>query len=166
MNAHLDKGCKSFKVVFLDCSIAFNILPRRGLLDKFAATNPPHWLMKWVHNYFTGRSQYIRVNTKTSSVILNNCGDLQGAILSPFIFALPTSDLYSESLASFLKYADDFVISHPCENSKGIFTINNALKYVSHWSADNGLKLYPSKCVQCMFTLKGNTVTNPNLKPT
>ncbi len=42
---------------------------------------------------------------------------------------------------------------------QGIFTINNALKYVSEWSGDNGLKLKPTKCVQCMFTLKGNAVT-------
>ncbi len=48
INAHLDKGCKAFKAVFLDFSNAFTTLPRQGLLDKSAATNPPHWLMKWV----------------------------------------------------------------------------------------------------------------------
>ncbi len=29
---------------------------------------------------------------------------------------------------------------------------------------DNGLKLNPSKCVQCMFTLKGNVVTDLEFK--
>ncbi len=52
INAHLDKGSKAFKAVFLDFSNAFNTLSRQGLLDKFAATNPPHGLMKWVHNYY------------------------------------------------------------------------------------------------------------------
>ncbi len=46
-----------------------------------------------------------------------------------------TSNLYSKSLASFLKYAGDAVIGHPCKDSQGIFTINNTLKYVSDWSA-------------------------------
>ncbi len=81
----------------------------------------------------------------------------KGAVLSPFLFTLHTFDLYSESLASFLKYADDVVIGHPCKNSQGIFTIKNALKYVSDWSGDNGLKLNPFNCVHCMFTLKAYT---------
>ncbi len=81
INAHLDKGCKAFKAVLLDFSNAFNTLPRQGLLDKFAATNPSHWLMKWVHNYLTGRRKYIRVENKTFSVIPNNCGVLQDAVL-------------------------------------------------------------------------------------
>ncbi len=50
--------------MFLDFSNAFNTLPRQGLLNKFAATNPPYWLVKWVHNYFTGHSQYIRAHNK------------------------------------------------------------------------------------------------------
>ncbi len=125
------KGCKAFKAVFLDFINAFNTLPRQRLLDKFPASNPPHWLTKWIHNYLTGRSQYNRVNIKTSSVIPNNCGVLQGDVFSPLFFTLHISDLYAESLASFLKYADDVVIDHPCKDCQGIFTINNALMYVS-----------------------------------
>ncbi len=120
--------------------------------------------MKWVHNYLTGRSQYTRVNNKTSSAIPNNYGVLQGAVLSPFFFTLHASDLYSESLASFLKYADDVVIGHPPKDSQGIFTINNVFKNVSDWSGDNGLNLSPNKCVQCMLTLKDNAVTDPDFK--
>ncbi len=91
LNSHLDNGCKGFKAVFLDFSNAFNTPLRQGLLDKFAATNPPYWLVEWVHNYFTGRSQYIRAHNKVSSTIPNNCGVLQGAVLSPFFFTLHTS---------------------------------------------------------------------------
>ncbi len=35
---------------------------------------------------------------------------------------------------------------------------------MSDWPGDNGLKLNPSKCVQCMFTLKGNAVADLDLK--
>ncbi len=98
ISAHLDKGCKTFKTMFLDFSNTCVTLPRQGLFDKFVVTNPLRWLMKWVLNYFTGRA-----NNKVSSASPNNCGVLQGAVLSPFFFALHTSDLYSESLASFLK---------------------------------------------------------------
>ncbi len=40
------------------------------------------------------------------------------------------------------------------------------LKYVSEWSKENGLNLNPNKCVQCMFSLKENAVTDPGLKVT
>ncbi len=36
--------------------------------------------------------------------------------------------------------------------------------YVSDWSGDNGLNISPNKCVQCMFTLPGNAVKEPDLK--
>ncbi len=81
----------------------------------------------------------------------NNCGVLQGAVLSPFFFTLHTSDLFSESLAAFLKYVDDVVIHHPCRDAQGLSIINNALKCISEWSGQNGLNLNPNKCVQCKF---------------
>ncbi len=120
----------------------------------------------WLHFYFTGRSQCIWAHSKISGTIPNNCGVLQGATLSPFFFTLNTSDLFSELLVSFLKYADDAVIGHPCRDAQGLFIINNALKYVSEWSVKNGLNLSPKKCIQCIFILKGNAVTDPDLKAT
>ncbi len=85
---------------------------------------------------------------------------------TPFTFTFHISDLFSKSLASFLKYAHDAAIGHPFKNSHGICIINDAFKYVSKWSGENGLSLSPPKCVQCMFFLKDKTVTNLGLKAT
>ncbi len=49
INAHLDEGCKAFKAAVLGFSNAFSTLSRQGLFNKFAATNPPYWLRKWVY---------------------------------------------------------------------------------------------------------------------
>ncbi len=81
-------------------------------------------------------------------------------------FTLHTSHPFSESLASVLRHADDVVIGHPCRVPQGISIINNALKYASEWSSENGLNLNPNKYVQCMFSLKGNACTDPELKAT
>ncbi len=72
--------------------------------------------------------------------------------------------LISESIISFLKYADDVVIGHPCRDAQGHSIISNALKYFSEWSGQNGLNLNPNKCVQCTFSLIGNAVTGLDLK--
>ncbi len=80
--------------------------------------------------------------------------------------SLGSDKLFSESLVSFLKYADDVVIGHPCRDAQGLSIISNALKYVSEWSGQNGLNLNPNKCVQCTFSLIGNAVIDPDLKAT
>ncbi len=74
--------------------------------------------------------------------------------------------IFSDSLVSFLKYANDVVIGHPCRNAQGLFIINNALKYVSEWSGQNGLNLNPNKCVECTFSLTGNAIIEPDLNAT
>ncbi len=94
INVHLDKGCNAFIAVFLGFNNVFSTQPRQGLLDKWAT----YWLTKWVHG---GSLYWSQPNNKLSSVIPNNCGVLQGAVLSSFFFTLHTFYLYSESLASF-----------------------------------------------------------------
>ncbi len=62
---------------------------------------------------------------------------------TPFTFIFHISDLFSESLMPFLKYASDVAIGHPFKNSHGIYIINDALKYVSKRPGENGLRLSP-----------------------
>ncbi len=103
--AHLGKGCKAFKAVFLDFSNALSTLPRQGLLSKFAAPSLPYWLVKWVHNCFTGCSQHIWANSKVSNAVQNNCDVLQGAVLSLFFFtSLHTSYISLNYWLPFLKH--------------------------------------------------------------
>ncbi len=42
-------------------------------------------------------------------------------------------DLFSESLASLLKYVDDVVIGHHCRDSQGVSITKDALKYIYEW---------------------------------
>ncbi len=51
-------------------------------------------------------------------------------------------------------------------DAQGFSIINNALKYVSEWSGQNGLSLNPNKCVQCTFSPTGNADTDPDLNAT
>ncbi len=60
IKSYIDKGCKGFKAVFLDFSNIY-------LIHCHVKGYSTYWLVKWVHNYFTGRSQYIRVHNKFSS---------------------------------------------------------------------------------------------------
>ncbi len=57
-------------------------------------------------------------------------------------------------------------LATPVGGAQGLSNINNALKYISEWCGQNGLTLSPNKCVHCTFPLKGNAVTDPDLKAT
>ncbi len=94
-------------------------------------------------------AQLLYYSQPLPSAIPNNCGVLQDAVLSPSFFTLHTSDLFSESLASFLKYASDDFICLLFKDAQGISIINNALNYTSGWRGENGLNLNPNKCFQC-----------------
>ncbi len=72
-------------------------------------------------------------HSKVSSTIPNNCGVLQGVILSPFFFTLYTSYLFSESQVFLLKYADNVVLSQLFRDAQSLYINNNALKYVPEW---------------------------------
>ncbi len=104
-----------------------------------------------------------KANKKVSIVTPNSCGVLQGTVLSLFLSTLHISNVFSVQLASFLKYADDVVIDHRFRDPQNI---SITTKYVPEWSVENGLNLNPTKYVQCMLFLRGNAVTNPDLKAT
>ncbi len=94
------------------------------------------------------------------------CGRLPGTVLSPY-FLLFTLLIFSlNHWFPFFKYANDVVIGHPYRLSRGIFTINEPLKYVSGCSGENGLNFNPNECVKCMFFFKGSAFANSDLKAT
>ncbi len=65
-----------------------------------------------------------------------------------------SSFLFSESLVSFLKYADDVVIDHPYRDTQGLSNMNNALKEVWEWSGQNGLNLNQKNAYNARFPSK------------
>ncbi len=152
---NLNKGGKVSKAVHLDFNNAFNALPRQELLNGFTATNLPYWLVEWVHSCFTRLSQFIRAHNKAPATIPNNCGVLHGAVLSPFSYTLHTSDLFSESLVSFIEYADDVVNSHSFMDAHVHFIIINAFKMAcEEWPKPQPQQMRPThvltqgKCCQ------------------
>ncbi|VDL93982.1 unnamed protein product [Schistocephalus solidus] len=147
----LDKGCRAYSCAFLDYSSAFNTIPRH-LLNKTSASGSPGWVVSWFEGYFTSRNQFVQSGKWQSTVLSNNRGVLQGAILSPHLFSLHPDDLRSPNECLYIKYADDMVVGHPLKNQTHLQCLKDGLDHVSAWSSDNGLQLNHEKSVQCVFT--------------
>ncbi|VDL98034.1 unnamed protein product [Schistocephalus solidus] len=150
----LDKGCRAYACAFLDYSSAFNTIPRHLLLNKTSASGSPGWVVSWLEDYFTSRTQFVQSGKRKSTVLPNNCGVLQGAILSPHLFSIHTDDLRSPNDCLYIKYADDMVVGHPLKNQTHLQCLKDGLDHVAAWSSDNGLQLNHEKSVQCVFHLR------------
>ena len=83
----LDKKNKFVRLCFLDFSNAFNTLDRNTLCSLLQLKGVPSSILSWLSDYFSDRKQFVVHGGKCSSLLPNNSGVLQGAILSPFLFS-------------------------------------------------------------------------------
>ncbi|BHF79320.1 hypothetical protein SprV_0602244000 [Sparganum proliferum] len=150
----LDKGCREYACAFLDYSSAFNTVPRPLLLTKTSACGSPGWVVSWLSDYFTSRTQFVQSGKRKSSTLPNDCGVLQGSILSPHLFALHTDDLRSPNDCLLVKYADDVVVGNPPKSQTHLRSLKDDLNHVLAWSEENGLLINNQKSVLCIFRLR------------
>ncbi|GFR74298.1 reverse transcriptase-like protein [Elysia marginata] len=97
--------------MFYDFSSAFNTIQPHILCDKLISYDIRPSIVLWVLDYLTSRPQFVQLNASINSdVLTTNTGAPQGAVLSPFLFSLYTSDCRSSNDdCVFDKYADDTV---------------------------------------------------------
>ena len=105
------------KILFVDFSSAFNTIQPHLMMSKLNAMNVNPFLILWVNEFLTSRTQYVKYLGATSDTITTNTGAPQGCVLSPILFTLYTSDCISESVSTQLfKYADDTALVGLCVN--------------------------------------------------
>ncbi len=84
------------------------------------------------------------MNGRCSSCLYNNAGVLQGAVLSPFLLSVQTDSLTSCHSTLLTK--------------KGL---DDHLSRLATWSADHGLIITRTKCVECFFYSKNTSSQLP-----
>lgn len=76
----------------LDLSAAFDTIDHSILLNRlrhsFGLSGIVH---QWLHSYLTGRTQVVRLGSHISSPVSLVCGEPQGSVLGPLLFAIYTS---------------------------------------------------------------------------
>ena len=106
-------------------------------------------------SYFTGRSQFVKLNETYSSPVDIVFGVPQGSILGPLLFLLFINDLPDSTNLYVKLYADDTFL---CSQNKDIGmlerTVNIELDKVFVWLASNKLTLNISKSKYMIVTKK------------
>ncbi|PIK58102.1 putative RNA-directed DNA polymerase from mobile element jockey-like [Apostichopus japonicus] len=111
--SHLEdskSGKVSARIMFFDFSSAFNTMQPHILANVLLGSDDvPHALVRWVLDYLTNRSQFVRIGRDVVSDIMEcSTGAPQGTVLAPFLFTLYTSGIRSTDLSCpLIKFADD-----------------------------------------------------------
>lgn len=136
--------------VFLDVKGAFDNVQPEILVKVMSGLGIPGIICKYIYNFLYGRILYIRHNNILHGPRSMYKGTMQGAILSPLLYNIYTSEILkyvNNSDISILQFADDLVIY--CVNANvdvGINKINTALnKLYSYYNNELELEINPIK---------------------
>lgn len=153
------------RIMFFDFSSAFNTIQPHVLVNKMLEMNSvPKWLISWIFNYLTERSQFVRLAPDLkSSVINSNTGAPQGTVLAPFLFTLYTSDARStHSACPLIKFADDSALVGLIKNDDSDIYVSQIESFVKYCD-DNYLVLNVKKTKEMImdFRTKQKSVPVP-----
>ena len=150
----MDKWTKTFDsknsnqtdIIFLDFSKCFDTVCHSKLLFKLSKFGIKETAFKWIENFLTGRTQFVKINNALSSPKSVKSGVPQGSVLGPLLFLCFSSDLQNVVKYSTISvYADDTKLFKEIQNLTDCQLLQIDLQNISKWSNDWQLKLNPVK---------------------
>lgn len=146
---------KATGMVLLDIAKAFDSVPHLPLAAKLFLLGLPEPLCQLIGNFLLNRSFRVRIDNNTSDWHPINAGVPQGALLSPLLYILYTSDIPKLEFAQIAQFADDTAIYY---SNKNFTCLKRRLqeettiitRYFKKWR----LKINPNKSEAILFTNK------------
>ena len=170
--SHLDKPRAYCRILFVDFSSAFNTIQPHILANKLKNDlNMNIYLVSWILEFLTNRTQYVNFCSSKSSVITTNTGAPQGCVISPVLFTIYTNDCsINTDNIKLIKFADDSTIQGLIQNDddRDYFDF---IEYFTNWCDNHYLLLNVRKTKELIIdfrvkkdpilpiSIKGETVT-------
>jgi len=148
--------------IFVDMEKAFDTVWRRGLMVKLnnLGTNGKTWC--WINDFLSERRATCCLPKFQSSQFSTEIGLPQGSVLSPLLFNLFISDMFSQVKNEKVKFADDGTIwktgtSYTVLES----SLQEDLDTIADWTKKWRMKLNVDKTECCLF--RKNTKEDQNI---
>jgi hypothetical protein len=143
---YLDGSSGAVRLMALDFSKAFDILPHDSILASCVQCGLPSQAIVWIKSYLSDRVQRTKFNDRFSTWFVPSSGVPQGSILGPLLFCIATSSLKPVCRnTSLIKYADDLTFLHFIRESTDD-NLQIEFDNVVSWSDRVGLQLNFKKC--------------------
>ncbi len=146
VSSKVDQG-KNLDMVYLDFAKAFDLVPRKRLIEKLKAHGFTGELVKWIESWLTDRKQRVVINGCPSTWQAVSSGVPQGSILGPILFNIFINDLDEEVAATIvLKFADDTKIGQVIETVQDREHLQHCLDKLCDWADRWGMRFNVAKC--------------------
>lgn len=116
-------------MLIFDIEKAFDRVWHQGLLYKMISLNYPHYLIKVTSSFLTDRTFQVKIQDQLSSIKNISWGVPQGAVMSPDLYNIYTSDPPQPINCETEFYADDTAII----SSSRSFAVTEFHEYVRKW---------------------------------
>ena len=138
---------------FADISKAFDKVCIKSLMYKINKLNFPHIITRWIYQFLTNRTSYVKHFGSLSHSFNPLAGIPQGSILGPLLFILYVNDIPTAPFTHSSQFADDTAATSTSLTSKGAAShmqtfINNLTTWADSWK----ITLHPQKsCLLSYF---------------
>ena len=149
----IDEG-RSFDVVYLDFSKAFDKVCHRRLLVKLMEWGVMGEVLQWIGDWLSGRRQCVRVEGEYSSWEDVISSVLQGSVLGGILFNIFIDDIDETvdkqalitKLAAIAKFADDTKVARVTETEHDAQEMQKIIDGLSRWAKKWGMEFNAGKC--------------------
>ena len=152
--------------IHLDLEGAFDSVWKPILIKRLLDCNCPEYLVNWLNDYLTGRTQMFETSSFKTEVNVEKSTP-QGGSLSPFLWSLiidPIIPKIANMGVDVSVFADDISILITKNTWYGVRVVaNNVLQEIQLWANKNALKFNPAKSVYIQYS-RQRSVEAMNLK--
>ena len=148
---------KDICAIFFDYRKAFDTVPHRPLLQRLTSLNLNRFLIQWIADYLTSRTQQVVVEGETSSMENVLSGVPQGSVLGPLLFLIYVDGIGSIQLTTGslrAMFADDLLLYKSIADQSDFLAVQEDIAEVEKWSTANHLTLNPLKCKYLIISRK------------
>jgi len=114
---------RSIAVACIDYKRAFDCVSHNKLLLKLRSYGISGYLLSWIENFLTNRSQQTKVGNSLSDITYLSSGVVQGSVIGPLLFVLFINDLaylFNDNKCICKLYADDLKLYSTLETDSDI----------------------------------------------
>ena len=133
-------------IIYCDFRKAFDRVSHKHLIRKLSAYGLRNRVLEWLTDFLSDRWQAVSVGKCMSSPVRVTSGVPQGSVLGPVLFLLYINELPRLTKSELKMFADDVKIYRGIKSANDLFTLQEDLTALTHWSKEWLLDFNISKC--------------------